>query len=503
MEILGAISFNKIIMIVTVILFSVWMNSINYRIFDKKLKKYMLTMGGLLVIFICERIVKLYIQSNLIWYLYYFPLIFIPTIYYLCSKFFLGKNSTKNKLAIYLVSTVLLILVLTNDIHRCVFSDFYGNGDYTYRWGYWGIVAWIFYLLIGSTVNLVLKKMKYKQDIRLIVPFIPIILGIIYTLSYSLEIPSIIRHTNMNVVISFLFFIGVEGILQINLIPSNVKYEKIFKNSYLPIEIVSNNGDIIYETKKYINKPQIITRDIKNNNVQKKYYNGKNKNQVFEITRLNNSYAILKKDYSNIEKLKEELELRSKELLRQEKFLNNQKKIKDKLLEIKISNEILDALEDKIEEKKERIEFIIDNMEKPNKAELEEVKMLIAYCKRMSNLIISNYNNNTYNQDKIRIMLNELMEDSEMYGIYGMINIKENIEISSIKASNIYEIIFTLFQNIRDTGVLINVNESSISILLDKKATNIGKLIKNNLKDIIEKISEKSDIDETLLVITI
>ena len=480
---------NIIALSISLIMFSCWNVRISYKVFDGNIKKYALGIARLLIFWVTIRIIKMFIRINFLWYLFYVALIFMPTLYYLCSRYLINKDKKLNKYIVYSISTFLLILVLTNDIHNLVFKFDYK--DYRNYIGYFIILVWIMYLLVCSTINM-LKKNKHEKSIRVILPFVPIVIGLIYTILYVLEIPAFIREINMTVVIGWLFVIGIEIVFSMELIPNNLQYEKFFKNSYLPISILSKKGEIVYQTSNFYKVPNIIIEDIKNNKVKESYKNPNNENQVFEIGVFKEGYSVIKKDFSNIENLKKELEEKNEKLKAQEKSLITQKNLEDKLYEMKLNSEILESLENRIKEKRERIENIINNMDKPNREELEEARYLISYCKRMSNLIVSNYNNEIYNKEKIKIIFDELLEDSKPNGIYGAINIDNNIKVESTAVIEIYEIMFSIFENIEDTGVLINLEKNKMKIVLDKKCKTLKNVIlsstsEEKIKEILEK----------------
>ncbi len=484
------LSINKTLLIIVLIILSSWINNLNYRIFDKNLKKYILGMGTLLIFLMCIKLMNLYVNNNYMDYLHYIPLLYVPTLYYLGSCHITGNKNRTIKTSVMVVSTVFTISILTNNYHKMFFSN-------KENVGYYLMLVWIFYLIIVSTTNLVLKRRKYRKEIRLYASYIPIVLGLCYTVLHLIKYHKYTMETDYAIVL--LYFIGIESMLKLELIPNNLRYAKIFKNSYLPISIISKNGDLIYETKNKFDIPNIIIKDIKNENVKTSYKNPDRKNQVYEVEKLGNNFSIMRKDYSNIERLKKELEIKNEELKKQEEILIKQKNLKDKLLETQINNEILGILEDKIEEKRIKIENIIENLEEPGNDELQEVKRLISYCKRMSNLIISNYNGEIYNKEKLSIILNELLEDND--NVNGVINVKDDIEISSVKASNIYETIFTVLENVRDVGALINIGEGEISILFDKKVKRLRNILKREVPDSIISIKEKNTEDGTNIVV--
>lgn len=484
---------NIIALSISLIMFSCWNVRISYKVFDRNIKKYALGIARLLIFWVTIRIIKIFIRINFLWYLFYVALIFMPTLYYLCSRYLINKDKMLNKYIVYSISTFLLILVLTNDIHNFVFKFDYK--DYRNYIGYFIILAWIMYLLVRSTINM-LKKSKHESSMKKFIPFLPIALGLVYTILYVLEIPSFIRATNMTIVIGWLFVIGIESVFSLELIPNNLQYEKVFKNSYLPIAILSKKGEIVYKTNHEIKIPNTIVADIKNDNAKEIYKNPNNKNQVYEVAKFQEGYSIIKKDFTYIEKLKKDLKEQNKKLKKQEKSLIKQKNLEEKLYEIKMNNEIFDSLDSRIKERKSKIESIINNMDLATKEELEEVRYLISYCKRMSNLIVSNYNNEIYNREKIKIIFDELLEDSRFRGIYGAINIDNNIILVSTAVIEIYEIIFSIFQNVKNIGTLINIENNKIKIIFDDKVRSLKDIILNSVKDgIISKVEEKDTED--------
>ena len=157
---------NKLIEIIGLILFSAWTIRLYYKIFDKKIRKYVIQIGGLLVLLLSLRAIKDYAIRNIneIWYLYYISLLFMPTLYYMCSRYIANKESKKNKMIVYSISSILTVLVLTNDLHKLVFLIQENTKAYSHRIGYFIILIWILYLLFAATINLVIQRRKYSKD---------------------------------------------------------------------------------------------------------------------------------------------------------------------------------------------------------------------------------------------------------------------------------------------------------------------------------------------------
>ena len=65
----------------------------------------------------------------------------------------------------------------------------------------------------------------------------------------------------MSVIIGTLFCVGLEMMLDFNLIPNNFRYKKIFKNSNLPLEIISQDGKTRIATNHSINLKENIINE--------------------------------------------------------------------------------------------------------------------------------------------------------------------------------------------------------------------------------------------------
>ena len=490
--------------IVFLIIFVIWSSFLYIRTFDKTLKKYISSIGILLTFWMIIRIAKTYtygIYTFYFWYLYYIPLLLIPTIYYNCSNYIINKKSKKARIVTIVISIVLFLLVITNNLHNFVFKTTDNPDDYTHNIGYFIIVAWILGLIIIAIKNLI-KLNKEKKHKNTIAMSTIILLGILYTYFYVKNVP-IIRNTNMSVVIGTLFCIGLELLFDFKLIPNNYKYKKIFKKSHLPLEIISNDGRMRIKTNHNIDIENNILTDIEEGNCKKIY---KTKNKIQNVKKINGGYAVEEKDLSEIHKLEKKLKATNQQLLRQEKILQKQKKIESEIYETKVKNEIVELLDDTIEQKKELITKKLDEMQTVDLKKMQEIKLLINYCKRMSSLVISNYNKEIYNNERLGLILNELLEDKKESNVNGVIQMNK-FEITSSETVTIYEIIFEIITNLKDVNFILNIQINNICIemkyLFDCNLSNLkNKLEELQLEKVIE-IEEKTNDDETILKVKI
>ena len=496
---------NKFITLLFAILFTMWTIRLYYKSYDKKTRRYILFIGILIVFWMLIRIIRgVTIDINIkriCWYLYYLPLIFIPTLFYVCSNSLLSKMNKTRKIFIYLISSILLILVLTNDFHELVFkfnNGIYFHNDYNHYVGYYLIFIWIFYLFGGGMIKLAINRLKIKKDLKVFLPLIVLLLGLIYTYLYILDVPYI-RETNMSIVNSVLICLGIELAFYLDLIPNNKKYIQKFFNSNLDMAIISLDGKTKYTTCSFKVIPNFILDDIKNNKVKQIY---QKKNIVYDIKENKDSYVILRKDLTNIFKLKEEMLKQQKELLKQQESMKLEEKTKRELYEIKIRKDTINRVEKKLEEKRLEAKKILmkDDIKRED---LEKVKRIIIYSKKKSMLIISEMNNEIYNEESIKILLNELIVGMSSLNIEGLVVVKNKMNIKGRIMSYLYDIVYELIENSKNNAVMIYVFSDNNMVNL-KAVIGTNKKIKDKLKlDSNIKVKEKVYDTDTELIFTI
>ena len=496
---------NKFITLLFAILFTMWTIRLYYKLYDKKTRRYILFIGILIVFWMLIRIIKgVTLDINIeriCWYLYYLPLIFIPTLFYVCSKSLLSKMNKKKKIFIYLISSILLILVLTNDFHELVFkfnNGIYFHNDYNHYIGYYLIFIWIFYLFGGGMIKLAINRLKIKKDLKVFLPLVVLLLGLIYTYLYILDVPYI-RETNMSIVNSVLICLGIELAFYLDLIPNNKKYIQKFFNSNLDMAIISLDGKTKYTTCSFKVIPNFILDDIKSNKVKQTY---QKKHIVYDIKKNKDSYVILRKDLTNIFKLKEEMVKQQKELLKQQESMKLEEKTKRELYEIKIRKDTINRVEKKLEEKRLEAKKILmkDDIKRED---LEKVKRIIIYSKKKSMLIISEMNNEIYNEESIKILLNELIVGMSSLNIEGLVVVKNKMNIKGRIMSYLYDIVYELIENSKNNAVMIYVFSNNNMVNL-KAVIGTNKKIKDKLKlDSNIKVKEKIYDTDTELIFTI
>ena len=231
-----------------VFLFSVWCYSLWIRIVQTQARRYLLAISVLMVLWILLRSIKYSIENTdaerWLWYFYYFPMLFIPMLSVFVSRS-LGKGEdfrlprwTK---ILYLPTLLLLLLVLTNDLHQQVFSFPSGvlsDREYRYEGGYFFVMGWEA-LCAGFALLSMVKNCRIPRSRRIRwLPLVPLALSLTYACAYVKKVYWVwVLAGDMTVSQCLIFASILECCIQCGLIQSNLGYDELFEATSLPVQI--------------------------------------------------------------------------------------------------------------------------------------------------------------------------------------------------------------------------------------------------------------------------
>ena len=134
------------------------------------------------------------------------------------------------------------------------------------------------------------------------------------------------------------------------------------------------------------------------------------------------------------------------------------------------------------------------------------IKLLVNYCKRMSSLVISNYNKEKYNNKRIETIINELLTEVKTLNVGGVLQ-TNNFEINSSETTAIYETIFEIIYNLKDVNFILNIEVKNTYIklkyLFDKNIKGLKRKLEELKLERITVIDEKNNEEETKLEVRI
>lgn len=223
-------------------LLAAWGISVQTRIIQTQVRRYLLVIAGLMLLWLTLRTVKYntyhMTAERFLWYGYYLPMLFIPVLAVLVALS-LGKPENyrlpKWTHFLYLPSALLFLLVLTNDLHQLVF--FFPTGvlstrEYDYGIGYYVVLAWMV-LCAAAALVIILAKCRIPQSRRYLwLPVVPFALALGYCAAYIKGVYWVWLlagdlTVSMCLIISAIF----ESCIQCSLIQSNTHYAELFHAS--------------------------------------------------------------------------------------------------------------------------------------------------------------------------------------------------------------------------------------------------------------------------------
>jgi len=235
------------------------------RITDRgSLKRWMMRCAWLIVMFMLLRTIKYEafpadsVFSRYTWYFYYLPMLYIPLCTFFATLSIDGEEKRKFykvKWLFAIITSLLLLLVLTNDIHQYVFcfQEGYSNWDinYAYGAGFIVVIAWIYVIYILSIVFMFQKCQLTKIRKKWWVTIIPFALGIFMQVLIVFEkMPKIngLMVINYPEAVCFMIALFWECCIRIGLIPTNKGYGELMKVCSLALQITDENGQSIYKS---------------------------------------------------------------------------------------------------------------------------------------------------------------------------------------------------------------------------------------------------------------
>ena len=149
---------------------------------------------------------------------------------------------------LYIPTALLLLLVLTNDLHQLVFvfpadAAVWLDTDHGYGAGYFLVMGWIALGMVTAIVTMLLKCRIPHTKITLGLPFVPVALAALYSVLYISRIAWIeLLAGDMTVVQCLLLAAGIESCIRCGLIQSNTGYRALFEASGIRAEITDRDG---------------------------------------------------------------------------------------------------------------------------------------------------------------------------------------------------------------------------------------------------------------------
>lgn len=434
-----------------IFLLCAWCHSVLVRIVQTQVQRYLLAISMLMVLWLLLRSIKFSIANTdaerWLWYFYYVPILFIPMLSVFVSQS-LGKpedfHLPRWTKLLYVPTVLLLLLVLTNDLHQRVFSfpsGILSDAAYRYERGYFFVLGWELFCAALSLFMIVTKcRIPHTKRVRWL-PLVPFALSLAYVYAYVEKIHWVWVLAGDMTVAQCLMFTGIfESCIQCGLIQSNRGYDELLEATTLPVQITDENFCTKHASATMRPPlPQSELRQITQDTVQL------DDDTLLKRHKLRRGWAFWKEDVSELNQLRQELELTCDELRDVGDVLAAENAQHARLLKLTEENRLYDMMEAQTARQIAMLQERLTELKKtddPARAErlLGQIIVIGTYIKRRNNLIFVGVQRGSISVQELRLCLNESAENLCLYGAECSALIKGDGQLSIEQATAAYSL---------------------------------------------------------------
>ena len=439
---------------------SAWYISLKMRIVEKRIQRHLCAVALLMIFWMVVRTIKFGSTNNTIqrylWYFYYLPMLFIPLEAFIISMSLGNKKQPGWIKYLFVLANILLLLVLTNDIHQRVFifkDSLLSTKDYTYGIGYYIVALWMI-TFAGISLFIMVSKCRLK-DSWIYLPLFPFVISILYAIGYAKEVPFVRVWLSDLTVAQCLFFMSMfESCIQSGLIQSNVGYRELFEATTMKAELFNKDFKLLYSS---------IDNPVTDTNILKKALKEAtllDENTLIKGHDIKHGYIFWQEDISKLVSINKELELTQAELIDTGDVLKVSHEQQERYLRLTEESRLYDLIE---LDTSEQVKILNEKVQKLKEVEdinearflLGEIIVLGTYIKRKSNLIFIGREKKVIDIDELKLCLNETSSNLCLCGIDAkmIVDIKKEYPIGIIHRiydylEDILEISFSTLKSI-------------------------------------------------------
>ena len=480
---------------------SAWYISLKMRIVEKRIQRHLCAVALLMIFWMVVRTIKFGSTNNTIqrylWYFYYLPMLFIPLEAFIISMSLGNKKLPGWIKYLFVPANLLLLLVLTNDIHQRVFifkDSLLSTKAYTYGIGYYIVALWMI-TFAGISLFIMVSKCRLK-DSWIYLPLFPFVISILYAIGYAKEVPFVRVWLSDLTVAQCLFFMSMfESCIQSGLIQSNVGYRELFEATTMKAELFNKDFKLLYSS---------IDNPVTDKNILKKALKEAtflDENTLIKGHDIKHGYIFWQEDISKLVSINKELELTQAELIDTGDVLKVSHEQQERYLRLTEESRLYDLIE---LDTSEQVKILNEKVQKLKEVEdinearflLGEIIVLGTYIKRKSNLIFIGREKKVIDIDELKLCLNETSSNLCLCGIDAkmIVDIKKEYPIG---------IIHRIYDYLED---ILEISFSSLKSILfcvyeEKGVIQVNATVDTNsnftkLKKIYSSIEIEKDEDE-------
>lgn len=447
-------------------LFTAWVLRVKRTVQQQATRRYLFIAGVLMIFWLYIRSIKLEFvlspaEMRACWYLYYLPMLFIP-VAALLAALTIGKADgegvgTKAKL-LWIVSAVLLLVVLTNDLHQLVFrfpADVPTalRSDRTYSYGPMYMVAVWWMALCGiAAICVMYNKCRMPNSKRYFsLALLPIALAFVYTGVYVAGV-SWLRFWlgDMTVVHCLLITAAFEWCIICGMIRSNSMYAELLEVSAdCSAQIADRNFSVRYSARDAlpVTKEQIKAAVAAPLSLAD--------GTTIHTIPVSGGYAVWTEDNSDLLAQEEELKDLREEWQERNELLRSEYTMEEKRRKIAEQNRLYDLLQEVTQKQLDKIALLMQvyQGEERNsdgaRIALAKIAVLCSYIKRRKHLELLADREYTVSREELQMAFSESLRTLGLLGVQSSLFVDTEKQIGGKTAARIYD----FFEDVLETDM--------------------------------------------------
>ena len=410
-------------------LFVAWGISVRSRIIQPQVRRYLTAVSALMIFWMTVRSIRYSLEEALwvmrhLWYLYYLPMLFIPLLAVFIALS-LGKPESfrlpKWTVLLYIPTAALLLLVLTNDLHQLVFrfpeDAVVWMNEYRYGIVYFPVVGWMVLCALTALVIMLVKCRVPNSRKVLVLPFVPVVLSVIYGALYIFQLPWLrLIAGDVTVVFCLLIAATLESCIQCGLIQSNTHYRELFDASTVGAQITDPEYHVVLSSRA---AQEVNIETLRQTQQAPVMLEGGIRLSGAPIK---NGYVIWTEDVSPLIRVLNDLEEAKENLQDNKDILEEEHAVKEREAHIAEQERLYHIIQRDTAKQILLMDEMIEQAENAGSDEerrhiLKKMLVIGAYLKRRSNLVFLSDKDSMLEATELELSIGESINNLETFGV--------------------------------------------------------------------------------------
>lgn len=405
-----------------------WGASVHDRIVNKTMRRYLITMVGLMMLWMLMRTLRLTVFYRVFpvgqwcWYAYYIGMILIPQTCLFAAKY-IGKPEEyrlpKKWYFMYLPSLMLIFGILTNDLHQWAFRFHLGYeagwDEYQHSFLYFAAAVWIFVCIAMMIIQTVRSCRIPGTKKKIWFPVAILGIGVLYTVLYPLD-SDLFGFIELTAALCFTM-VGIwESCIKTGLIPSNSHNDELLQRSGLGVAVVDQSFAVHYRS----DDARMLTKEQMQTAVESPVM--LSGGIRVSGSKIRGGYALWQEDLSELLDLLDDLEILREELKDSNAVSMQNYQMDKRMRALAEKNRLHDELTRQTARQIDRLdEWLKAFLSAGDRAEKRELLRRIvvvgAYLKRRNNLILVSEQDRIIKAEELELSVAEMIRNLQLTGV--------------------------------------------------------------------------------------